>query len=77
MAYLGRLMNTVTFGLLVFFAIRLSTFGKNLIAITALLPMSIQAANSLSADGLAIGIVLLFVAYILYLKYTKKGLPAG
>lgn len=71
MAYLGRLMNTVTFGLLVFFAIRLSPFGKNLIAITALLPMSIQAANSLSADGLAIGIVLLFVAYILYLKYTK------
>ena len=37
MAYLGRLMNTVTFGLLVFFAIRLSPFGKNLIAITALL----------------------------------------
>lgn len=71
MAYLGRLMNTITFGLLVFFAIRLSPFGKNLIAITALLPMSIQAANSLSADGLAIGIVLLFVAYILYLKYTK------
>lgn len=71
MAYLGRIMNTITFGFLVIFAIRLAPFGKNLIAMTALLPMSIQAANSLSADTLAIGIVLLFVAYILHLKYVK------
>lgn len=71
MAYLGRIMNTITFGFLVFFAIRLAPFGKNLIAMTALLPMSIQAANSLSADTLAIGIVLLFVAYILHLIYVK------
>ena len=64
-------MNTVTFGLLVFCHPSCPRLGKkNLIAITALLPMSIQAANSLSADGLAIGIVLLFVAYILY-RYAK------
>lgn len=71
MAYLGRIMNTITFGFLVFFAIHLAPFGKNLIAITALLPMSIQAANSLSADTMAIGIVVLFVAYILHLMYVK------
>lgn len=73
MAYAGRVMNCAVIGLLTVLAIRLAPFGKNLIAMIALLPMSLQAANSLSADGLALAVVLLFTSYILFLRYKKKG----
>ena len=63
--YLGRLSNLLVSALLVFLAIRVVPFGRPLIALTALLPMFVSEAASLSPDGLALSGFLLFLALML------------
>ncbi len=68
--YLGRLMNLVFFAVCVWLAIRLAPFGKMAFFGTAMLPMTLELAGSLSYDGFVTGISLLVTAYILNLAYV-------
>ena len=69
--YLGRLCNLLFFALCGWLAIRLVPFGKMAIFGTSLLPMTLELVGSLSYDGFAIGLGMLYTAYVLYLIYQK------
>lgn len=62
MFYLGRLFNLIFFVLLVFYAIRITPVGKNVMVVCALLPMSLHQAASYSYDPGIIGLGFLFAA---------------
>lgn len=63
--YLGRLFNFAFFIVLVFFAIRITPIGKNIMRIAALLPMTLHLAASYSYDAGIIGMAFLLTAFCL------------
>lgn len=67
--YLGRLCNLLFFLLCGYLAIRLAPFGKQVFLGVSMLPMTLELVSSLSYDGFAIGMGMLFTAYVLYLIY--------
>jgi len=69
--YLGRLCNLLFFSLCGWMAVRLAPFGKMAFFGTSLLPMTLELVGSLSYDGFAIGLGMLFTAYVLHLIYEK------
>lgn len=69
--YLGRLFNLIAGAIIVFFAIRLMPFGKALMALVGLLPMTVAQMASVSADGVALSGALLFTAIILFLSQKE------
>jgi len=70
--YLGRLFNLFAFILMVYLAIRLAPFGKWVFFTTALLPMTMQQAASLSSDVTTIGLAFIAVAYFLHLLAANR-----
>lgn len=72
MFYLGRLCNLLLMTLLIYLAIKFTPVGKTVLLVIALFPMTLHLAGSYSYDSIVIGSTMLFVAYILYLKYDKK-----
>lgn len=70
--YLGRLCNLLFFALCGWLAVRLAPFGKMAFFGTSLLPMTLELVGSLSYDGFAIGMGMLFTAYVLHLIYEKE-----
>ncbi len=66
---LGKLFNLLCFLLLTAAAIRLAPVGKELIFGTALLPMSLHLAASLSYDAGILGTAFLFIGEILHLSF--------
>jgi uncharacterized membrane protein len=72
-AYAGRLCELIASGVLIYLAIRLMPFGKNILLLLSLLPMNMYECASLSGDGMAYAVTLLIIAYSLWLRYEKKG----
>lgn len=70
--YLGRLCNLLFFALCGWLALRLAPFGKMAFFGTSLLPMTLELVGSLSYDGFAIGLGMLFTAYVMHLIYEKE-----
>ena len=70
--YLIRLTSLSTFLILAFCAIRLIPTKKWFLLTVALLPMSILLASNISIDGVVIGSVLLFIAIVTRIYYTKR-----
>jgi uncharacterized membrane protein len=64
--YLARLANLFAALALLFFAIRLAPFGKQLILLLALLPMTMYELASVSCDALTISGALFFTALLLW-----------
>ncbi len=77
LVYAGRLANLLTWVLLVFLAIRAAPAGKWLIAVLALMPMSIFLAASLSYDACTIGLAYLTTAFLLRIMLAPRGEGAG
>lgn len=75
--YLGRLCNLLFFLACGYLAIRLAPFGKTAFLGVSMLPMTLELASSLSYDGFAIGMGMLFTAYVLYLIYEAPAVGAG
>lgn len=71
-AYAGRLFELAASGVLIYFAIKLMPFGKNILLILSLLPMNMYECASLSGDGMAYAVTLLIIAYCLRLRYGKQ-----
>lgn len=69
--YLARLLNLLFSAFLVYFAIRIIPFGKMVLLMIALLPMTLQQFSSLSYDPLHIATALLFIACILKSAHEK------
>ena len=69
--YLGRLCNLLFFVLCGWLAVRVAPFGKMAFFGTSLLPMTLELVGSLSYDGFAIGLGMLFTAYVMHLIYEK------
>ena len=69
--YLARLANIVTCVVMLYFAIKFIPFGKNMMFLLCLIPISIEGFSTLSADGIAISAAFLWVAYILKLREEK------
>lgn len=68
MMYLGRLVNLLTWIILMFFTLKILPFGKKLFFLLMLTPMSMHQAASLSADALTNGLSFLFIALCLNLS---------
>lgn len=70
--YMGRCANLIVFLILGYFTIKKIPMGKFLMLIYLLNPMFLQQSASLSADALTNIFSMLFISYILYIKYDKK-----
>ncbi len=63
----GRIMNLVIYTVLVYIAIKLLPFKKNIFFVVAFMPYMLLLASSYSADGMCLGTIYIFVAYCLKL----------
>ena len=65
MVYLGRILNLITFILIVYSAIKITPICKWGFALLGLMPMSLALASSLSADTMGISLSFLLISLIL------------
>lgn len=70
--YLGRLTNLLFFSVCVYFAVKRIPRFQTLMALAALLPMTLQQAASYSYDAFINGMAFLFVASLIR-EYTAEG----
>ncbi|MDD3137467.1 MAG: DUF2142 domain-containing protein [Lachnospiraceae bacterium] len=69
---LGRLFALLFYTTLIYWAIKLIPFGKNILFVVALLPMCLQQAASFSYDASLISLAFFMTSYYLYLIYSKE-----
>lgn len=69
---LGRIMNLLAFVLLAWWAIRMIPFGKNVMGMVTLLPISMQQAASASYDAVVHGMIFLFIAVCFWLAKRER-----
>lgn len=69
---LGRFFNLLFFLTCFGAALHFMPFGKELLSIAALLPMTLEQASSLSYDAFIIAIAFLYIAYVLYLAFMAE-----
>jgi len=70
--YLARLANLLVAVTLLFFAIRLAPFGKQLYALIALLPMTMFELASVSCDALTLSGAIFFTALVLWASQREQ-----
>ncbi len=63
--YLARLGNTLFYAATIYFAVKITPFGKSIMAVIALIPVSLHVATSFSRDGFIICTALLVFAMAL------------
>ena len=73
MLLLGRLCNLLASVILMYIAIKKIPFGKSVLAVVGLLPITLQQMASCSYDGVIIGIANIFIAYCLYVIFEEWG----
>ena len=69
---LSRVCNLLAFAAITYFAIKLIPFGKNILTVIALMPMTIYQAASDSPDALLNAFCFLFVALCFRYAYDEK-----
>ena len=72
--YAGSYCNFLVFLVLGYYLIKYIPFGKLLAIVYLLTPMNLQQVTSVSCDALINMTCLLFIAYVLNLKYSKEDL---
>ena len=68
----ARFLNFIAYALLIFIAVKIIPYGKELMAMSALLPILVQQAASFSYDGVLMGMIYLFIAVCIYLMKTEN-----
>lgn len=71
-AYIARIINMCTCIALMYFAIKIIPFGKNILLTLAIIPIAIEGFATLSPDGLTIAICALFIAYTMNIAFNKE-----
>jgi hypothetical protein len=66
---LARLMNLAFFLVCLGFAMKFMPFGKELLGLAALLPMTMEQVSSMSYDAFILGAAFLYTAYVLHLAF--------
>lgn len=70
---LGRIFALIWYCIVMFWSIRvIPQFGKNVLFVVGMLPMSIQLVASYNYDSVLIGACLFLISYFLYLAYDEK-----
>lgn len=72
MYILGRIFNLILYGVLTSLAIKLLPYKKNIFMVIFMMPLMILLAASYSIDGICMGFVSLFIAYVLKLKKERE-----
>lgn len=72
MLYMARLFNLIVCVVLLYFTIKLIPFGKLLVYLISLLPLSIEAFSTMSPDGITISLSMLLIAYILNIIFKPE-----
>ena len=72
MLYMARLFNLIVCIVLLYFTIKLIPFGKLLVYLISLLPLSIEAFSTMSPDGITISLSMLLIAYILNIIFKPE-----
>lgn len=70
--YLGKFAALLFYLTCCYFAVRIIPWGKMVLTIIALFPMSMELATSFSYDCTVNALCFLFIAYTMYLIYEKK-----
>lgn len=70
--YAARFANFVVAVFLIYNAIKLAPFKKNVVFFLAMLPITLNEIASMAADSLAISMSIFFICYILHLKYNEN-----
>lgn len=70
--YNARIMNMLISVLLMYAALKLLPFKKHVLFCIAMLPMTFNEIGSMSSDALTIAMSMLYISYILYLRYDKN-----
>ena len=71
MLFMGRAVNLLFYIVAVFWAIKIAPVGKQMFFVISHFPMVLELVNSYSPDAMLLGVVFLYIAYILYLVYEK------
>lgn len=69
--YVARICNFITCITMIYFAIKIIPFGKNLLFLLSLIPISMEGFATMSADGMLVATSFLWIAYILYLCFKE------
>lgn len=72
LAYMARIGNIITCTIIMYFAIKLIPFGKNILLILATIPIAIEGFATISSDGITTSICALFIAYTFYIAFDKN-----
>lgn len=70
--YFARVFNMILAITCIYFSIKLIPFKKHIVFFLGLLPITISEFASMSSDAITLGVCILFISYILYLKYNKN-----
>ena len=71
-AYMARLVNIIVCVAIMYWAIKIIPFGKNILLLFAIIPIAIEGFSIMSPDGLTISICSLFIAYTLSIAFDKN-----
>ena len=74
MVYLARTANLLFAAWLIYLAIKKLPFGKSVLCVIALLPMTLQQIASCSYDAMIIPISMLYVSYCVFALYSEEKL---
>lgn len=74
MIYLARTANLLLAAWLIYLAVRKIPYGKSILGVIALLPITLQEIASCSYDALIISISMLYVSYCVFVIYSKEKL---
>ena len=72
--YAARICNLLVSTILMYFAIKLIPFKKQVVMFLGLLPITLSEFASMSSDALTLSACIFFISYILYLKYDENKL---
>lgn len=65
---MGRIFNLILYAILIYIAIKIIPYKKNILFVLAMMPYMLLLAGSYSIDGYCIGTAFIFIAYCLKLK---------
>lgn len=74
MIYLARTANLLLVAWMIYQAVKKLPFGKSILCVIALLPITLQQIASCSYDALIIGVSILYVSYCVFAIYSKTKL---
>lgn len=71
--YAGRISNLIALAILAALAVKVFPFSKALPMLALMVPIFVHKCGSMSADGLTLTTIVLFLSYLLYLQYGTVG----